>query len=324
MNERPTEDTPPARTHFVLGGGAAMGAFQAGGLLALAEAGVLPDRLVGCSAGALNAAFLAGRPTPERARNLTEFWLDPATQNVLTVSPWGRAKGLAAILTRRGTFIDAGPLRRLIARRLPAHDVSELAVPLTVTTTCLDCECAVHHQTGPLVDVLLASCALPGLLPPGRLPDGHLHVDGGIVSGVPIQPAIQAAGPHDRILVLDCGFAPITCLPGGDCALPGERTYVPPPQDTRWGAFDVTMRAFSVARSVANRASVATPLADPRVRVLPHVGDAVAAGLLRRWPVNPRDFSHGRTLVEAGRACTAAWLERGGLDGVSSARFSTA
>ncbi len=56
----------------------------------------------------------------------------------------------------------------------------------------------------------MAGCALPGIFRPIRLPDGHLHVDGGILDGVPITAALQMAAPEDRILVLDCGLAPVT------------------------------------------------------------------------------------------------------------------
>src|SRR6266536_4549715 len=50
------------RTAFVLAGGAALGAMQAGMVHALYESGIAPDLLIGTSAGALNAAFLASRP----------------------------------------------------------------------------------------------------------------------------------------------------------------------------------------------------------------------------------------------------------------------
>src|SRR5229473_1201886 len=50
------------RTAFVLAGGAALGAMQAGMVHALYERGIAPDLLIGTSAGALNAAFLASRP----------------------------------------------------------------------------------------------------------------------------------------------------------------------------------------------------------------------------------------------------------------------
>src|SRR5437879_11973113 len=50
------------RTAFVLSGGASLGALQVGMLRALYERGIVPDLLVGASAGALNAAFVAPRP----------------------------------------------------------------------------------------------------------------------------------------------------------------------------------------------------------------------------------------------------------------------
>lgn len=47
-------------TAFVLSGGGSLGAVQVGMLQALSERGVQPDLLVGTSAGAINAAFVAG------------------------------------------------------------------------------------------------------------------------------------------------------------------------------------------------------------------------------------------------------------------------
>src|SRR3954454_1994187 len=63
----------PARPHtaFVLSGGASLGAVQVGMLRALYERGIAADLLVGTSAGALNAAFVASRPqTPATAAEL--------------------------------------------------------------------------------------------------------------------------------------------------------------------------------------------------------------------------------------------------------------
>jgi hypothetical protein len=55
------------RTAFVLAGGGSLGAMQVGMLRALYERGIAPDLLVGTSAGALNAAFIATRSS-RRAR----------------------------------------------------------------------------------------------------------------------------------------------------------------------------------------------------------------------------------------------------------------
>jgi len=54
---------------FALSGGGNLGPMQAGTVVALMEAGIQPDLLVGTSVGALNAAFLASRPgLPGRRR----------------------------------------------------------------------------------------------------------------------------------------------------------------------------------------------------------------------------------------------------------------
>lgn len=319
---------PAPRTLLVLGGGGAMGSYQAGAMLALARADVLPDALFGCSAGGLNAAFWAVEPTVTRTEELRRWWLDRRTHSVLSASWIARARGVAGALTaRRSGLFDAGPLRRLIAENVPAHDLCELVIPLTVTTTCLDCAAARHHDRGSVIDILTASCALPGLLPPVRLADGHLHVDGGVLCGVPLVAALAAAGPNDRVLVLDCGLAPVTSGPGGcaaysvsalveeACGLAavGGRSYTAPVESSR-GAMDVVLRAFTVARSVANLAHVTPGLRDPRVRVLPHIADAWTAGLLDVLPDGPRDFRRTGVLAEAGASATQRWLAGGGLE----------
>jgi predicted acylesterase/phospholipase RssA len=313
------------RTHLVLGGGGAMGAFQAGTLAALLEAGVVPDAVYGCSAGALNAAFLAVRPDAERAVELEAWWLGGTSRGVLAPSWSAAARGLAvALRTGGGGLLDARPLRRLIAGTLGNGDIADFSVPLTVTTTCLDCGAPIHHEEGWLVDVLVASCALPGLFAPVLLTDGHLHVDGGVLSGVPVSAALQAAGPDDRVLVLDCGLAPVTgrvdscaaqspLLVGRACGLPvlASRTRYEAPVEHSRGALDVVLKAFTVARAAANRASVGRTLDDPRVAVLPHIADAWAAGLLVELPRGPRDFAQTPALLRAGRLATQRWLSFG-------------
>ncbi|SET26095.1 Patatin-like phospholipase [Geodermatophilus poikilotrophus] len=298
-----------------------MGAFQAGALLALFEAGLRVDVLHGSSVGALNAAFLAVRPGLEQGRELARWWGEPSMVGVLRPGWLPRLRGLTGAVRRGGALVDAGPLRRLIECHVRAADLSELAVPVTVTTTCLDCGGARHHDEGSLADVVLASCALPGIFRPVRLADGHLHVDGGILDGVPISAALQTAAPEDRILVLDCGLAPVTgrvdvcaaasdVLAGQACGVPvepGQPPYVPPVESSI-GALDTVLRAFTVARAAANRGAVREALDDPRVHVVPHVADAWAAGLLEVLPTGPRDVSRSEDLLRAGRAVTERWL----------------
>ncbi|MFW3171284.1 patatin-like phospholipase family protein [Geodermatophilus sp. CPCC 206100] len=308
-------------THLVLGGGAAMGAYQVGALLGLLESGLPVDVVHGSSVGALNAVFLAVQPDLARAQELTRIWDEPSMVGVLRPGWPARLRGLTRSVRPGGALLDARPLRRLIERHVPTGDLSALAVPVTVTTTCLDCGTARRHDTGDLADVVLASCALPGLFRPVQLADGHLHVDGGILDGVPISAALEMAAPEDRILVIDCGLAPVTgrvdvcaaasdVLAGQACGIPiepGLPAYVAP-EESSIGALDAVLRAFTVARAAANRSAVREALDDPRVHVVPHVADAWAAGLLETLPTGPRDVSRTADLLRAGRAVTERWL----------------
>ena len=58
----------------VFSGGGNAGAAQVGMLQALFEAGVRPDLFVGCSVGALNAAYLAVDPIVARVIGLEAIW----------------------------------------------------------------------------------------------------------------------------------------------------------------------------------------------------------------------------------------------------------
>src|SRR6476660_4369947 len=90
------------RIVMVLGGGGSVGAYQVGALLALTEAGIVPDMLFGCSVGALNAAVLAGDPGPQRAADLAEWWLDTRTHGVIAPSLWRRVRGVAVAAVAGG------------------------------------------------------------------------------------------------------------------------------------------------------------------------------------------------------------------------------
>src|SRR4051794_41828888 len=82
-------------TAFVLSGGASLGATQAGMLQAVYERDIRPDLFVGTSAGALNAAFAAGRPsTVGAAIELQRVWLGLAPSQGFSARPF--AAGLRA------------------------------------------------------------------------------------------------------------------------------------------------------------------------------------------------------------------------------------
>ena len=101
------------RTAFVLSGGGSLGALQVGMLQALTEAGVCPDLLMGTSVGAVNAAWMAGKPDHEGALKLGEIWRGLRRQTIFPLSPWSSALGL---LGRSNHVISNTNLRLLLER----------------------------------------------------------------------------------------------------------------------------------------------------------------------------------------------------------------
>jgi NTE family protein len=69
-NQRPPYDT----IALVLQGGGALGAYQAGVMEGLADAGIEPNWVAGISIGAITAAIIAGNPPGTRMARLREFW----------------------------------------------------------------------------------------------------------------------------------------------------------------------------------------------------------------------------------------------------------
>ena len=68
---------------FVLGGGGGRGALQAGALRALLESGYQPAMMVGTSAGAINAAYLALRGVDLKGVAALELaWKEAAKLNL--------------------------------------------------------------------------------------------------------------------------------------------------------------------------------------------------------------------------------------------------
>lgn len=188
-----------SRVAFVLGGGGVLGAAEAGMALALLESGVRPDLVCGTSVGAINGAALAADPTPEGARALVQFWDALGGEGVFGGSLVRRA---AEVLRRPTSLHDNSELRRLLRERLPVHTFEELAVPFECVAASIERAREHWFDSGDLVEPVLASCALPGVLPPVRIGDEHFF-DGGLVNSIPLDRAVSRGA--DTIWVLHVG-----------------------------------------------------------------------------------------------------------------------
>src|SRR5258707_11742860 len=133
---------------------------------ALYERGIAPDLLIGTSAGALNAAFLASRPaTVATAQDLAAVWRGLRRSDILPLRPATLLSGLAG---RRDHLIPDAALRRLAARHLQFQRLEQAALPLHLVAFDLLAGTEGRLSDGPLADAVLAPPALPRVLPPLR------------------------------------------------------------------------------------------------------------------------------------------------------------
>lgn len=180
---------------FVLGGGGARGALQVGALRALLEAGYQPDLLVGTSVGAINSSFLALHGvTLKSIDELVKTWHEASQADLLPANYlWLTVRALF----RRSDTYTSNRLRDFAV----AHGVHPnlrfgdlQGVRLIIVTADLNGGCVALYGLDPnqsILEGLMASTALPPWVAPLDVGD-RLLMDGGVVSNLPIEPAMTA------------------------------------------------------------------------------------------------------------------------------------
>jgi NTE family protein len=188
------------RTAFVLGGGGLLGAVEVGMLRALFEAGVRPDLLLGTSVGALNGALVAADPGDGVIERLVGLWQSAVENREV----WGDgAVRQVTRAVRTGTHLhSARPLRERLHAELGDRTFADLAIELQVCAASIERAAEHWFTSGRVVDAVVASAAVPGLLRPAVV-DGEHYLDGGIVNSIPVGRAVEQGA--DRVFVLQVG-----------------------------------------------------------------------------------------------------------------------
>lgn len=246
---------------FVLSGGGNYGALQAGGLQPLLAAGIQPEMILGTSAGALNAAWLAAHPNLEGTRSLARLWRESAPR---VISPLRQARDLQR--GRDGAF-SAAPVERLLCRLLPAESrFGDFTRPrlFTLASRLEDGALRVFGDDPDdrLVDGVMSSMALPPLFPPWVVGD-TAYIDGGVVSFLPIRAAVERGA--DEIFAL--ATLPPGLLPEDE--QPGTRLAGRP-----HGLFAVGIHTVMMMLAQQAKAEVEWAHGQPGVRL----------HLIRLWP----------------------------------------
>jgi len=190
---------PTGKVAFVLGGGGHLGAHEVGMLRALIEDGITPDLVLGTSIGAINGAAVAADPSLEAIGRLAETWSRIERSDAFDGSILGRLGTLAKTRTH---LHGVGGLKRLLEDTSTVERIEDLAVPFQCVAACIETASERWFTEGPLVDAVLASCSVPGILPAYRIGDEHF-VDGGVVNSIPVGKAVQLGA--QTIYVLHVG-----------------------------------------------------------------------------------------------------------------------
>ena len=277
----------PGTVAFVLGGGGPLGAHEVGMLRALLERGITPDLVVGTSIGAINGAAVAADPTVGAMQRLASMWTSFERSDVFSGSVLGRLGTLAR--TRTHLHDNLG-LRRLLAESLPVERIEDLPVRFECVAASIESAAEHWFTSGPLVDAILASSAVPGLLPPVEVGGEHF-IDGGIVNSIPVSRALRDGA--QTIYVMHVGRV--------------DRPLEPP----RW-PWEVAAVAFEVARRHRFMGDIAALPDDLDVHVLP-TGQPEPPRYTDLTQFRLRDTARIPEHIERAYAASAAYLD--GLEG---------
>lgn len=181
----PPAAKPPPRIALVLGGGAARGFAHIGVIKALEAQGIVPDMVVGTSAGAVVGALYAGGINGFALQALA-LQMDEAVVADWTFPDRGVLKGEA--------------LQGFVNTRLNNLSIQKMPKPLGVVATDLQSGEKVIFRYGNTGIAVRASSAVPGVFQPVEI-GGRDYVDGGLTSPVPAR-AARAMGA-DFVIAVD-------------------------------------------------------------------------------------------------------------------------
>jgi NTE family protein len=265
------------KTAFVFTGGGSLGAIQVGMLRVLLASGVRPDFVVGSSVGAINASHFAGAPNAAGVATLERIWTGLRRADIF---PFTLANALG-LMRHPGNIVDPAGLRRVIEANLPYPRIQDTPVPLHIMATNQQGQ-GVRLSSGPAVEAILASAAIPGVFP-SVLIDGDELMDGAIAANTPVRLAVELGA--SRIIVLPTGYA---------CAL-----KAPPKHAVGRALHAVTLMIVWQLMYELERIPE-----DVQVHLVP---------TLCPLDVSPFDFSASRDLIERAALSSRQWIDEGGL-----------
>lgn len=190
---------------IALGGGGVRGAAHVGVLQELDEAGIAIDMVAGVSAGAVVGAMYAhsldGKWVEDQFRKVwaSARFQDVAAKRFIQSGPsdsWihkirkNLTEHVLAIMSlHRSSIMTNDGLREILRMLIPTQTFDQMQIPLKIVSTDIETGDDIILDKGDLMDALVKSCAIPGIMEPVE-DEGKLIVDGGVGMPIPV-PALK-------------------------------------------------------------------------------------------------------------------------------------
>jgi predicted acylesterase/phospholipase RssA len=174
---------------LVFGGGGARGGAHIGVLQAFEECDIVIDHVGGTSMGAIiGGAYCAGYRWDELCGLIHE---------------WRGTGALRDLAFPTVSFLNSKKTEAVFGDMFGSSDIEDLWTNFFCATVDITVGQLALHQTGNAARWIRASGAVPGVFPPVVGPDGHLHVDGGLMNNVPSD--VMSHRWHGRVIAVDVG-----------------------------------------------------------------------------------------------------------------------
>jgi NTE family protein len=188
----PAAAAPPRRPRIglALGGGAARGFAHIGVIQALEENGLVPDLVVGTSAGSLVAALFASGKNGRELARIAEAMDETA------FADWSYpGRGL----------IRGEALAKFVREKTDRLPIERMKIPLGIVATDLDSGQSILFRRGDTGTAVRASSAVPAVFQPVRIGTRE-YVDGGLSAPIPVHQAREMGA--EFVIAVDISAVP--------------------------------------------------------------------------------------------------------------------
>lgn len=324
---------------LALGGGNALGAYQAGAYAALHRHGLRVDHIAGASAGSVNGGIIAGNAPEHRIERLIDVWRPAASASDVPASfwmpsandtarrslaaTWALTTGRTGMFRPRGTALwqalvgdshpgvyDTTEMQRTLETAIDYARLNRGDIRFTAAAVDLETgeDVTFDTRTAPVEAThIRASSALPPAFPPVEIA-GRFFVDAGLSANLPIDAVLNDLAPG-KTLCIAIDLLPLAAPRPKSLGELAERTQdlILAAQSRRSLAFWKTILDGRAAAGAAPAVTIVhLQYADQAGEVAGKAFDFSPETAHLRWAAGDRDMTAVLAAIDAGEIAPGA------------------